>query len=231
MAFRIANGHFREPATILHGLRTGVALHNAGRVSLSGLVTHPFKLEEIDMAFQIAIDKPEGFVKATVDPVTGRRPLSADGGSPSRSARLRDPAVLVPERRARPRRDALPAARSSRDKEMQGVVFHGRYGLEIDVPRRHATSSASSSAVEEAERLGLVAWIYDEMNWPSGTADKRVLKARPELAQRYLECVTLHGPRPMVHVSDRRGQPLPRLRALDAGGGVRDRRGRPRSST
>jgi threonine dehydrogenase-like Zn-dependent dehydrogenase len=68
MAFRIANGHFREPATILHGLRTGVALQNAGSVSLAGLVTHPFKLEEIDMAFQTAIDKPEGFVKATVAP-------------------------------------------------------------------------------------------------------------------------------------------------------------------
>jgi alpha-L-rhamnosidase len=34
------------------------------------------------------------------------------------------------------------------------------------------------------------------MNWPSGTADKRVLAARPDLAQRYLECIsfTITGP-------------------------------------
>jgi hypothetical protein len=51
-------------------------------------------------------------------------------------------------------------------------------------------------AVQEAEKLGLQTWIYDEMNWPSGTADKRVLKARPDLAQRYLECInlTVRGP-------------------------------------
>src|SRR5688572_10852056 len=44
--------------------------------------------------------------------------------------------------------------------------------------------------------MGLQTWIYDEMNWPSGTADKRVLKARPDLAQRYIECLnfTVRGP-------------------------------------
>jgi threonine dehydrogenase-like Zn-dependent dehydrogenase len=68
MAFRIANAHFREPATILHGLRTGVRLQNAGHVSLDGLVTHRYGLEEIDVAFQTAVDKPQGFVKATVIP-------------------------------------------------------------------------------------------------------------------------------------------------------------------
>jgi 2-desacetyl-2-hydroxyethyl bacteriochlorophyllide A dehydrogenase len=68
MAFRIANAHFREPATILHGLRTGVRLQNAGHVSLDGLVTHRFGLEEIDVAFKTAVDKPDGFVKATVTP-------------------------------------------------------------------------------------------------------------------------------------------------------------------
>ena len=36
----------------------------------------------------------------------------------------------------------------------------------------------------------------------------------------------LHDPGPVVHVPDRRGQPLPGLRAVDPGGGVRDRRRR-----
>jgi hypothetical protein len=82
-----------------------------------------------------------------------------------------------------------------RDKKMQGVVFHGRYGLEMDYLGDRYLERIRLGA-EEAERLGLVAWIYDEMNWPSGTADKRVLRAHPDLAQRYLECVTftVRGP-------------------------------------
>jgi len=81
------------------------------------------------------------------------------------------------------------------DKRMHGVVLHGRYGLELPylsddyLDRIHV-------AAGEARELGLVTWIYDEMNWPSGTADKRVLKARPDLAQRYIECISfqIQGP-------------------------------------
>jgi hypothetical protein len=81
------------------------------------------------------------------------------------------------------------------DKGMQGVVFHGRYGLEMPYLGKTYLDRVRFG-VEEANRLGLSSWIYDEMNWPSGTADKRVLKARPDLAQRYLECVsfTIRGP-------------------------------------
>jgi alpha-L-rhamnosidase len=82
-----------------------------------------------------------------------------------------------------------------RDKGMHGVVFHGRYGLELPY-LSDAYLDRIRLGVTEANRLGLAAWIYDEMNWPSGTADKRVLEARPDLAQRYLECVsfTIVGP-------------------------------------
>jgi hypothetical protein len=85
--------------------------------------------------------------------------------------------------------------RELRDKGMHGVVFHGRYGLELPY-LSDAYLDRIRLGVTEANRLGLAAWIYDEMNWPSGTADKRVLKARPDLAQRYLECVsfTIVGP-------------------------------------
>jgi hypothetical protein len=85
--------------------------------------------------------------------------------------------------------------REFRAKGMPGIILHGRYGLETAyigetyLDRIHF-------AVEEAEKLGLQTWIYDEMNWPSGTADKRVLQARPDLAQRYIECInmTVRGP-------------------------------------
>src|SRR5215217_6721797 len=85
--------------------------------------------------------------------------------------------------------------RELREKGMPGVILHGRYGLETPYIGELYLDRIRL-AVEEAERLGLKTWIYDEMNWPSGTADKRVLRERPDLAQRYLECVsfTIQGP-------------------------------------
>ncbi|HEX8858786.1 MAG TPA: alcohol dehydrogenase catalytic domain-containing protein [Actinomycetes bacterium] len=65
-AFRIANAHFRKLATILGGMRAGMRLLTSGRISLEDLVTHRFPLVSIDEAFRTAIEKPEGFVKATV---------------------------------------------------------------------------------------------------------------------------------------------------------------------
>ena len=67
-AFRIANAHFRDVTTILRGLRAGMRLVSSGRLSLEGLVTHRFPLTSIDEAFRTAIEKPDGFVKATVTP-------------------------------------------------------------------------------------------------------------------------------------------------------------------
>ena len=67
-AFRIANAHFRDVATILGGMRAGMRLVTSGRLSLEGLVTHRFQLATIDQAFRTAIEKPEGYVKATVTP-------------------------------------------------------------------------------------------------------------------------------------------------------------------
>jgi alpha-L-rhamnosidase len=80
-------------------------------------------------------------------------------------------------------------------KGMHGVILHGRYGLEMPYLSERYLERIKL-AVGEARRLGLAVWIYDEMNWPSGTADKRVLRARPDLAQRYIECVsfTIQGP-------------------------------------
>jgi hypothetical protein len=82
-----------------------------------------------------------------------------------------------------------------REKGMQGVILHGRYGLEVPYIGETYLDRIAL-AVAEAKRLGLTTWIYDEMNWPSGTADKRVLKERPDLAQRYIECIsfTIRGP-------------------------------------
>ena len=80
--------------------------------------------------------------------------------------------------------------REFREKGMPGLILHGRYGLETPYIGETYLDRIDL-AVAEAAKLDLKTWVYDEMNWPSGTADKRVLKARPDLAQRYIECVTL----------------------------------------
>jgi L-iditol 2-dehydrogenase len=67
-AYKIVNAHFRDVATILTGMKAGMRLLTSGRLSIDDLVTHRFTLEDIASAFQAAIDKPDGFVKATVVP-------------------------------------------------------------------------------------------------------------------------------------------------------------------
>jgi threonine dehydrogenase-like Zn-dependent dehydrogenase len=66
MAFQIVNGHFREVSTIMRGMTIGMRLLSSGLVSLDSLVTHRYRLEQIDEAFRAARDKPPGFVKAVV---------------------------------------------------------------------------------------------------------------------------------------------------------------------
>jgi hypothetical protein len=80
--------------------------------------------------------------------------------------------------------------REFRAKGMPGVILHGRYGLETPYIGETYLDRIRL-AVDEARELGLDTWVYDEMNWPSGTADGRVLRARPDLAQRYIECISL----------------------------------------
>ncbi len=85
--------------------------------------------------------------------------------------------------------------REFRDKGMPGIILHARFGLEMPYLSDQYLDRIAL-AVEEAKKLGLDTWIYDEMNWPSGTADKRVLKERPDLTQKYIECLnfTVRGP-------------------------------------
>jgi L-iditol 2-dehydrogenase len=66
MAYEIVNAHFRDIATIMRGMRAGMRLLTSGRLTLDDLVTHRLDLESINDAFAIAVDKPAGFVKATV---------------------------------------------------------------------------------------------------------------------------------------------------------------------
>lgn len=66
MAFDIINGHFRDLRTILDGARRGMELVNANKINMKPLVTHTYKLDQIEDAFTAAKNKPEGFIKAVV---------------------------------------------------------------------------------------------------------------------------------------------------------------------
>ena len=66
MAFQVVNAHFRDVGTIMRGMRAGMRLLTSGRLSLDDLITHRFALEQVNEAFATAVEKPEGFVKATV---------------------------------------------------------------------------------------------------------------------------------------------------------------------
>lgn len=66
MAFQIVNAHFRDINTIMGGMRAGMRLLTSGRLALDDLVTHRFALEDVNEAFAVAVEKPVGFVKATV---------------------------------------------------------------------------------------------------------------------------------------------------------------------
>jgi L-iditol 2-dehydrogenase len=68
MAFDIVNAHFRDIDTIMKGMRTGMRLVNAGALDASHLVTDSYPLEHVAQAFERATAKPDGFVKAIVEP-------------------------------------------------------------------------------------------------------------------------------------------------------------------
>jgi L-iditol 2-dehydrogenase len=68
MAFDLVNAHFRDTDTIMRGMRTGMRLVNAGVLDAAQLVTGSFSLDEIGRAFETAAAKPDGFVKAVVEP-------------------------------------------------------------------------------------------------------------------------------------------------------------------
>jgi L-iditol 2-dehydrogenase len=66
MAFTLVNAHFRDLAVIMRGMSVGMRLVAGGVLSMDGLVSHRFGLEEINAAFTTLHEKPEGFVKAVV---------------------------------------------------------------------------------------------------------------------------------------------------------------------
>jgi len=64
-------------------------------------------------------------------------------------------------------------------KGVHGFIMHARHGL-VTPYLSDEWFECIEAAVREAERLGMKAYLYDEDNWPSGTASGRVLEENPE---------------------------------------------------
>lgn len=67
-ALRILNAHFRDVATIMEGMRAGMRLVEAGALDVAPLMTHVYPLDRVADAFADAAARPDGFVKAVVEP-------------------------------------------------------------------------------------------------------------------------------------------------------------------
>ena len=70
--------------------------------------------------------------------------------------------------------------RDMHEQGFDGFFMHARAGIEIPYCGEE-WFAACETAILEAEKLGMTAWIYDEDGWPSGFAGGKI----PELGEDY----------------------------------------------
>lgn len=83
-----------------------------------------------------------------------------------------------------------------KDKGIPGLFIHGRFGEKLGY-LSDKWFERVKFAVKKGKEIGLDIWVYDEMNWPSGTAERQVLAKYPHLTQKYLEVVALNVDGPL----------------------------------
>jgi threonine dehydrogenase-like Zn-dependent dehydrogenase len=79
MALNIINAHFREQATVLSGMHKAIRLLRSDLIDLAPLITNVYALDRIAEALEAAAARPEGFVKAIIEPNS----LESDHMTPS----------------------------------------------------------------------------------------------------------------------------------------------------
>ncbi|WP_228466857.1 MDR/zinc-dependent alcohol dehydrogenase-like family protein [Adhaeribacter swui] len=62
----VINAHERDPQIYLQGMREAVEAVLSGRMNPQPLYTHTYPFEEIDQAFQVLENRPDGFMKALI---------------------------------------------------------------------------------------------------------------------------------------------------------------------
>ncbi|HEX3246740.1 MAG TPA: alcohol dehydrogenase catalytic domain-containing protein [Chloroflexota bacterium] len=64
----VVNAHERQPRAYLQGLSEGLRLVGNYNINLGRLLSHRWRLDELELAFRTAIDRPPGYVKGLVLP-------------------------------------------------------------------------------------------------------------------------------------------------------------------
>jgi threonine dehydrogenase-like Zn-dependent dehydrogenase len=62
----VINAHERDPRVYARGMREAVAAVESGALDPSPLFTHTFRLEQLGAAFEMARERPDGFLKALI---------------------------------------------------------------------------------------------------------------------------------------------------------------------
>ncbi|HEX6533330.1 MAG TPA: zinc-binding dehydrogenase [Gemmatimonadaceae bacterium] len=62
----VINAHERDPRVYVDGMRAAVDAVASGRLALAPLLTHAFPLDDLAGAMRATVERPDGFLKATV---------------------------------------------------------------------------------------------------------------------------------------------------------------------
>ncbi|MPZ71865.1 MAG: zinc-binding dehydrogenase [Nitriliruptorales bacterium] len=64
----VVNAHERDPSIYVRGMKSAVAAVTGRMLDLPALITHSVPLHDIGRAFDLALERPDGFLKAVVRP-------------------------------------------------------------------------------------------------------------------------------------------------------------------
>ena len=83
------------------------------------------------------------------------------------------------------------------DKGVHAAMPHPRFGMDRRLYLEEPFWKAMDATLDEARKAGSSIWLYDEYNWPSGSAGGRVTDGHPEYYPRGLDYafVECEGPR------------------------------------
>ncbi|QJR82773.1 zinc-binding dehydrogenase [Alteromonas pelagimontana] len=66
-AIDVINAHERAPERYVEGMRAGIKATLGGRISPESVLTHKFSLAEVDKAFSMMEERPDGFIKGWIE--------------------------------------------------------------------------------------------------------------------------------------------------------------------
>ncbi len=90
--------------------------------------------------------------------------------------------------------------REMKEKGVYAAMPHPRFGMDRRLYLEEPYWESMAATIDEAKKLGMEVWLYDEYNWPSGGAGGRVTDGHPEFYPRGLDYrrYEFEGPREMT---------------------------------